>query len=204
MRDHLNQLFQHYDQLRKREQKRIRRRFLSKTYANDWDHIRRILSTTDRMLESDNANLNIHSFAGKQLAKRYKRIVKDSQTITASSPSDHIHKLRIQCKKFRYLFDFFQAIFPAKEQQEIIVTLKSLQDKLGRFNDICMQQQSLKDYVKENPEASADLILALGALLGDLSKEELAIRDLLASEISSFVNPQVDKIIKTYTKLKTK
>jgi CHAD domain-containing protein len=59
------------------------------------------------------------------------------------------HKLRIRAKKLRYMIDFFGGVFPGhknvKRRQTALNSLKTLQDTLGRLNDIAVRKALVSD-----------------------------------------------------------
>ncbi len=60
-----------------------------------------------------------------------------------------VHQLRINCKKLRYLMEFFAPLFPENEIKTLIKALKLLQDNLGNFNDYSVQQIFLRQVLNE-------------------------------------------------------
>ncbi len=62
-----------------------------------------------------------------------------------------LHRLRIECKKLRYLFEFFASAFPAAMTTESIRRLRTLQDVLGQLNDLDVQQQMLRTLARAVP-----------------------------------------------------
>jgi len=65
------------------------------------------------------------------------------------STDSAIHRLRIRCKKLRYLLEYFSPILPPKSSKEQIKCMKQLQDELGEFNDLSIQLQFLSHYLKD-------------------------------------------------------
>ncbi len=61
-------------------------------------------------------------------------------------PDEAVHQVRIQCKKLRYLVEFFSELLPAEETEHIEKQLRRLQNTLGLFNDYSVQQRSLLSY----------------------------------------------------------
>ena len=57
-----------------------------------------------------------------------------------------VHRLRIECKKLRYLMEFFAELFPKEEGSAVLRLLRRLQTRLGEFNDALVQQRSLMNY----------------------------------------------------------
>ncbi len=121
-----------------------------------------------------------HLFACRLILKRYKKICRIARRITAETPDETVHKLRIHCKKLRYLMEFFVPFFDRKKIRALIKSLKVLQDNLGRFNDYSVQQIFLADFLKQNHFRGsknikvAESIGALTAMLNLLQKEERA------------------------------
>ncbi|RWX54600.1 CHAD domain-containing protein [Photobacterium chitinilyticum] len=65
------------------------------------------------------------------------------------STDNVIHRLRIRCKKLRYLLEYFSPILPPQSSKEQIKCMKQLQDELGDFNDLSIQLQFLSYYLKD-------------------------------------------------------
>lgn len=57
-----------------------------------------------------------------------------------------LHRLRIECKKLRYLFEFFISILPADETAGLIRRLRTLQDVLGRLHDLDVQEELVHEF----------------------------------------------------------
>ena len=93
----------------------------------------------------------------------------------ASTPAEALHALRIDCKKLRYLLEFFSGILGKQATARLIVGMKQLQDNLGTFNDLSVQQEKLvhfaHDMVREQ-QVSADALLAMGRLVEHLAARQ--------------------------------
>ena len=103
--------------------------------------------------------------------------------------TNRLHRLRIDGKKLRYLLEFFRDVFPAEEVDPLIVTLKRLQDHLGRFNDLQVQQRSVASMIErlESTESTPESTFAAGRhLLEQLAKQEQRVRRRFADEFSHF------------------
>lgn len=121
--------------------------------------------------------------------KRYKKIRKAALKITADTPDDDIHSLRIDCKKLRYLLYFFGGLFDGKQPKRAGKQLKRLQDRLGIFNDLSVQQNYLETYLDEiEHKANKDiyLIAALGGLIATLHRMQIASREESIHELHVF------------------
>ncbi len=101
---------------------------------------------------------------GPQAAHKLAKLVRKSirrqcqQVITCIPPDalkdstpQQLHRLRIACKKLRYLFEFFASAFPEEMTTEPIRRLRTLQDVLGQLNDLDVQQHMLRALARAVP-----------------------------------------------------
>jgi len=121
--------------------------------------------------------------------RRYKKILKSGKKITPETPDEKLHRLRIQGKKLRYSLEFFASLFPKKEIKHVIKQLKRLQDNLGDFNDLSVQQDMLHQYLRELRPGSRknfELATAIGGLLTNLYHEQCLVRKKFTTTFSRF------------------
>jgi CHAD domain-containing protein len=78
-------------------------------------------------------------------------VLKRGRKIDDDSPPELLHRLRIDCKKLRYLLEFFAELYPAKRIRPMIGALKKLQNCLGDYNDLTVELQSLARIVERLP-----------------------------------------------------
>lgn len=134
-------------------------------------------------------NKKYHPYAQKLIQKRFNRILKDGSVITDSSPDEALHDLRIQGKKLRYLLEFFRSFFNEKEVDVFIKQLKKLQNNLGDFNDLSVQQDMLIGYKNELvPRSKRSLFIsaALGGLITHLAGEHKRVRKKFGATFQDF------------------
>ncbi len=79
--------------------------------------------------------------AARWIDRARRRVLDRGDAITAESPLKALHQLRLECKKLRYLLEFFRALFDVEGQ---IRGLKRLQNTLGVLNDYRVQRRLLK------------------------------------------------------------
>jgi CHAD domain-containing protein len=124
--------------------------------------------------------------------KRYQKVCKIAAGIDDRTEDEAVHRLRIQCKKLRYLMEFFAPVFPRKEFQSILKPLKRLQDNLGLFNDYSVQQESLRallDDLDQQPEKrDLEIAQSVGALIVVLHKKQLEERARVVESFAKFNN----------------
>jgi CHAD domain-containing protein len=139
-----------------------------------------------------NAGRPIIELAQRRIYQRYRQIVKSGQLILENTEDEKLHRLRIQCKKLRYLIEFFASLFPEEKITTLIKQLKRLQDNLGSFNDLCVQEQYLLNITEELPltdQQSRNTFLAIGSLINTLDKERQMVKASFAETFTDFASP---------------
>jgi len=129
--------------------------------------------------ETINSRRPIIELAREIISRRYKRVMKKGKSITPASPDGDVHRLRIQCKKLRYSLEFFVSLFPENEMKQAVKQLKRLQDNLGAFNDLSVQQKMLRRYLdrlRPGSRKNQGVAAAIGGLLTNLYHEQHAVR----------------------------
>ena len=103
------------------------------------------------------------------------RFTKLRQKISKFSKNKEIiHKIRIDCKKARYLLELFGQLYPGGGIKKMIKELKRFQTSLGNLHDIFVQHEMLVNSIHDmeqsewnSPEATA----AVGGLITVLSEK---------------------------------
>jgi CHAD domain-containing protein len=145
-----------------------------------------------------NAGLPIVVTAQRRLRKRYRAIVKLGRALGPQAEDSALHALRIECKKLRYLLEFFASLFPPKKITQLILQLKTLQGILGAINDLSVQEAYLQQVAQELPLAGQqdrNILLAIGALIGKLDDEKQAARSQFAAAFAAFSAPETAGIV---------
>ncbi|MBW9256946.1 MAG: CHAD domain-containing protein [Candidatus Thiodiazotropha sp. (ex. Lucinisca nassula)] len=135
-----------------------------------------------------NANKATAKLADKRISKLYARVLKDGLAIGPDSPAEMLHELRKDCKKLRYMMEFFQSLYPKPAIRELIKALKVILDNLGEFQDLEVQAHSLEDIgsemLKEGAPASA--LMAMGVLVGRLFERQVTAREEFVNLFAAF------------------
>ena len=138
---------------------------------------------------ADLAGVPARELADRIILKRHKRVMRDGRALNAATPDAEVHRLRIQCKKLRYVMEFFGSLYPKQKLQTLIRQLKKLQDILGDFNDLSVQQEMLHQSLKNLSAGSPDHLdqaAALGGLLQSLFQEQQSLRVHFAETFAQF------------------
>lgn len=194
LREFLNPYFENLYEERKTEHKQLVTILRSAKY-------KRIVSDWKRYLNSINENQrtgpSAEELAKMIILKRNKKVIKFGEKILLTGSDDLLHKLRIEGKKLRYLLEFFSSLFVQEKIQVLISKLKILQDNLGEFNDLVVQQDHLYTAVNEvvpRSNKAKYYLLALGILIGKLHEKQKLVKKEFAISFSSYADKKVQKI----------
>jgi CHAD domain-containing protein len=175
--------------------------------AMNGDAFTSAMNVLDQFVQSDPLAAS-ESLSGKRpilyvakavIYKRYRRIAKKGRRINGSTPDEKLHELRIDCKKLRYLLEFFSSLFPKKQMKKLIKQLKQLQDNLGEFNDLSIQQDFLIGYlnsIKPQTAHAVKLSAAIGGLIVRLATAHQKVRNQFLSAFEIFNTPENHKRFK--------
>jgi CHAD domain-containing protein len=133
--------------------------------------------------------------ADRSISKAYRRVARDGAAISASSPAEDLHGLRKRCKELRYALEVFAPVLDKDSRKSAVADLKGLQDVLGRFQDSEVQRHSLREFAEEMMAAgaSAQVVLAMGELVGHLDAEQDRARLDFEGAFARFVRPSSDR-----------
>ncbi len=160
----------------RREQQRL-------VEALDSDRYRELVRRWRAFLDQDaaapsppaNAGRPIRELAAERIWRAYRRILKKGKAAVGQAPAEALHALRIDCKKLRYLLEFFRSLFDPAEVGRLVRALKALQDNLGDFNDLEIQQHTLKQFARQMQEeglAPIETLMAMGRLVAGLENHQ--------------------------------
>ncbi|MBF0421964.1 MAG: CHAD domain-containing protein [Magnetococcales bacterium] len=128
---------------------------------------------------------SIVDFARQSLDKRYLQTQRHGQDITTLSDPE-LHELRIECKKLRYVADFFSSLFSENRMHLFIRNLKSMQNILGLMNDVAVLPALLDNLLQGVTDVEA--LRFSSAILGWRSKGYEDARRYLETRWSEFSN----------------
>lgn len=131
--------------------------------------------------------------AERIIRKRFKRILSHGRQVQANTPDAALHELRIEAKKFRYLLEFFRSLFRHQEVEAYLRQLKKLQNNLGDFNDLSIQQEMLVSYKANLAGDSGDVAevaASLGGLIVHLAQEQRLVRTKFEQTFGQFASAE--------------
>jgi CHAD domain-containing protein len=200
LRDDIDPLFGYLRKKRAEALKKVLSALESKKYINilrDWEAF--LSESQQDSPEASNADLPIIDLAMKRIYKKYQNIVKTGNRILENTEDKMLHVLRIECKKLRYLMEFFASLFPRKKINILIEQLKKLQDNLGDFNDLCVQGEYLLNIAEELPttdQQSKKVVAAIGSLIGSLDRKKQFVKEAFTKTFTDFALPANKKLFR--------
>jgi CHAD domain-containing protein len=136
-------LFSEIQRARKEEHRKVSAYLTTREYRsllNQWSSYLK----SDQMLNAPKAKQPVLSYAKNAIAKQIKIVLERGKSLSQKNPDDEqFHALRIDCKKLRYLLEFFQSLFSEQAMKKVITQLKGFQDLLGDYNDLSVQTTDL-------------------------------------------------------------
>jgi len=190
LREDLNPLFDYLTKQRAAAFRKVVSSIQSVKYKNimqSWEEF--LTQTQPEESQGPAASYPVLQLASKRITKQYRDIVKSGRRILEDSEDEKLHKLRIKCKKLRYLIQFFANLYPQEKINTLVKQLKKLQDMLGNFNDLCVQVDYLLDVSKKMPRnrsQSNRSLVAMGSLIGKLETERQLTKDSFAVTFAGF------------------
>ncbi|MGD2120647.1 MAG: CHAD domain-containing protein [Gemmatimonadota bacterium] len=177
---------------KKVELQRLRRSLRSKRFVRlmkEWTEFLEPSEDQDFDSAPQQARRPVRDVASERILKAFNKVRKRGRKMGRFTPAEDLHRLRIDCKKLRYLLTFFQSLFPPKSIGPLIQELKKLQDHLGDFNDLQVQRENLGSFAEEMMAAKAGppaTLLAMGQLMGQLEGKQEKEREAFHDHFARF------------------
>ncbi len=185
----LKEFFAALEASREQEFKRLQQGLQSPEYAEFMDQWLGFVRKQFCGLTGTRGKQPCAAAAAKFIRKRLEKILQAGERIDEQSPDEELHRLRIQCKKLRYLLEFYRSLFSKESMATCIRQLKKLQDNLGSFNDLSVQQEMLSRYhEQQTPRSKKNLHIAaaLGGLITHLQNDQQKVRKNCRKSYANF------------------
>lgn len=192
----LDKAFARIARQRQREQKQLAALVSSAGYQDEVHHLMVTLDQAQQPLTNKGVT-PIRPLAAQKIARQYRQICRDGVKIDATTADAAIHALRIECKKLRYLLELFAELFDRKRIKRLIKKLKLLQDILGRFNDLTVQQDFLSHLATTTRDTAQTI--SLTALVAVLYQQHGQERQRVVGAIATFTGKDSATDIHTLT-----
>jgi CHAD domain-containing protein len=129
----------------------------------------------------------IAELARERVRQRAARVLERGRKLTARSPAEKIHRLRLQAKKLRYLLDAFGPALEIAGARGVRRWMWRLQDALGAFNDAGVEDElisALAAEMERRGEADAGALRAMGRRQAELARRRRRARKKLARRVA--------------------
>ncbi len=189
LREELVPFYHFLKQKQQQAQKELAEKLQSDEYKRkiiSWEEY--LQSSKTKQPKDNNSNLTIKQLADQRTWKVYRRLLKDGNAISDTSPPEALHDLRKTAKKLRYLMEFFQGLYPKKDINQLIKALKNFQTVLGNFQDYDVQENNIKHFSEEMlaNNINQTTFLALGVLIQNLDGLKQTARRDFAHQFAVF------------------
>ena len=189
----LNLFFTGLSQERKNARRKLKKDFKADRFTRlmaDWQAF--LVGLQSRPAD-DPSGQDCRQVAERLIRRRHKQILKKGARIDASSPPEALHELRIATKKFRYLLEFFRSLLAVDGVDQYLGHLKKLQNNLGQYNDLAVQQKMLVGHqrsLRGSGQQQLETAAALGGLIVHLATEQRLVRARFDKAYEQFAAPE--------------
>lgn len=196
----INPLFGYLKKKRSDALRKVIQGLKSKKYAamlRDWELF--LNKPRQDSPEALNAGCPAIDMARTRIYKKYRGVIKAGCMTLDGADDKKLHELRIHCKKLRYLMEFFSSLFPPEKINALIDQLKKLQDNLGGYNDLRVQEEYLLTITDELPVTGLHLkrtLVAIGSLVETLGRKKQSLKDDFAGTFKGFASSQNKKLFR--------
>ena len=146
----------------------------------------------------------IGAVASGHIWRLHRRVLKRGEAIDDQTPAERVHDLRLDCKKLRYLMEFFRSLYDPDAMKQQIRALKRLQENLGDFNDMEVQQGALRTAgrgMAGQGLATPETHMAMGRVIEALARRQVEERERVTERFREFGAPanraRAEKLFRT-------
>ena len=160
-----------------RERDKARARMLStldsKRYAHLVEQLRKFLDAgPPRRSSAPKSAEPVAEAAPRLLLPSVRKLRKKGRALSPESPDEALHKYRRQCKRVRYMAEFFSDLY-GKPALRLAKRIVAMQDALGEHQDALVASQTLAEFIHRRPSprwATRELYVALGRVMEQRSR----------------------------------
>jgi CHAD domain-containing protein len=161
-----------------------------RSLMSDW---RDFLQQPADRVDAPDASRPVREVAAERIASAYERVVRRSGGLQLDAPATAFHRLRLDCKKLRYLLEFFADLFEGNDGARAIVALKQTQDSLGAINDLHVQAGWLERFPGEETDATR-------ALGGHLRERQRIERNEFLERFATFTSAETAATLRKFVR----
>jgi CHAD domain-containing protein len=140
--------------------------------------------------------VGVQQVAGEAILKRYGKICRLNRKLPVEQGDEVMHRVRIGCKKLRYALEFFLPLFDQQSARSLIKKLRFLQDTLGEYNDLSLQQRRCTAYLNHQSPRFAEAGIKRSAIryvIRDMQKRKNELRVVFKEQFTEFCMPKMQQ-----------
>lgn len=149
--------FNYLSQLRQRAYCQVKHHLTAEDYHRQVNELLALLEHKALFDVPNMEGLLCQTLVKQQVIWEYAKANRRAEKIHKGKSDKNLHALRIQCKKLRYSLELFASLLSDKPRKTLVAALKKLQDEMGFYNDSCMQQLMLSQYLQQQADNAQDL-----------------------------------------------
>jgi CHAD domain-containing protein len=198
LRSGMNIFFERLEARRAGELLELQSHLCSERYDRLLEEWRRFLGDRDSELFKGPREQSCRAYADAAIARRFRSFVRAGHKISDDSADEELHRLRIRGKKFRYLLEFFRSFYHEEQMTTFLKYMKTLQDNLGVFNDMSVQQDILGSELaglRAKNLQTLRFAAALGGLIAVLADKHKTVRSEFEATYADFTRPEVQELL---------
>ncbi len=130
--------------------------------------------------------------AGNRIWSALRRVLKRGKAVKPTPTPEALHRLRIACKRLRYLLTFFRSLYPEREMERLLRPLKELQDTLGTYNDLATHRRELAEHATllgDQKEVRKRTLKAMARLSKEMEVRQEAELETFSLRFAAFTSP---------------
>ena len=138
----------------------------------------------------------VREVVSERLRRLHADLLRRGRAISGRTRAQKIHRIRIRAKRLRYTLDAFRSLYDDQGVALVIDRLKGLQNVLGRFNDLGVQQALLRRLAAEaeaRGAGSARLFWTLGRELERKRALKKRVRRSVRPRFERFDGPETSR-----------
>ena len=144
-----------------------------------------------------NARRPAADVAIERIEKAHARVVRRGEAIGPASPPGDLHRMRIECKKLRYLLELFAELLAEREVERVVAALKTLQNDLGEHQDLTVQREFLlgieSRYAGPENRATRE---AAAHVVRRIDELQAGRREAFRTDFAAFCEPAVEEALR--------
>ena len=168
-------LIDHLNNLRIKEYSKLSKFLTTQKFNNTINKWKKFLEIDNIEHSGENGLKPVVKIAPCFIYKALRRVEKKYQVVVKDFNPINLHKMRISCKKLRYVLEFFSPLYDESIYEKAIEALKTLQDALGLYQDVEVQKKmflEIIDGLSKIESITTDVFMTTGYLLRLLDERQ--------------------------------